>query len=431
MSTTRHAIWLSAVVLALASSSAAQDRRIFIVHGTYDGTESWPRVVDGHASFASELQRACGGDVVPFLWRTSIEHDRRIEAARDLAKQIDAVAESARVAVVGFSHGGNVALEAVRHVNRPVDCVVCLATPHVYLTTRDEKGAGIHIPIYCTPDARKRIRRLVSVVCDTDDVVKVFSSLRNGVGDQQAVEATNEWRTQLNHPRLADDGSAFEELLEDLVGLKLPRNVAVSANLNVADHNLSISTRVQGTDVHRVSHCCRMGELLGELIAEKNVKCLSNLESLCLPADAGFGEPTKFFDYEKHRLSREDKRRFSGFVLRTLTIKSKSLFKPNGDHWDSDESRPDVYCKLCDGLPRESSIHTDVALVKTHPNWFVDADRKVKFEVWDGDLSSQVTFGLLNADDLMGSFEVQPKAGQYQFDHPQFHVELDWSAAHE
>lgn len=232
----RNSITTFRIVLACMlhlprSTVAASETVIFIVHGTYDGTGAWVNVVADKTSFASEVQRGYGGycEIVPFLWRTSVKHEIRVTAAQRLARQLDDDKyANAKNIVIAHSHGGNVALEAIGRCRRSLDTVVCLSTPHVFLNTKNADAKRLRLSVYCRPEARKRINRLITVTPITDPVLRVCDGLRLGLNEQTAIEWTTDWRRLTNNPRLAGDGGPLTEIVEDILDTKLTSRTSTS-----------------------------------------------------------------------------------------------------------------------------------------------------------------------------------------------------------
>lgn len=124
---------------------------VLIVPGTHGSDRSWPSILNGQATFGSELLRALppGSEVQPFVRRSSMSHPDRLEAARQLAALVDQQSPRfERVCLVGHSHGGNIALMAAGLCQSPIHIVVCLSTPHPHLRTADPSKPLI--PVYCS-----------------------------------------------------------------------------------------------------------------------------------------------------------------------------------------------------------------------------------------------------------------------------------------
>lgn len=113
---------------------------VFVVHGTYDATSDWVRDLPGKVTFTSELKRCLGDDrttIEPFMWRSSIHHTARMQAADNLAELLDHPRLDGRqVVLIGHSHGGNVCLAAAGKCRRSIDATICLATPHFHVMTQ-------------------------------------------------------------------------------------------------------------------------------------------------------------------------------------------------------------------------------------------------------------------------------------------------------
>ena len=111
-----------------------------LVHGTWPDPDGW---VSARSFLRRELASHLG-DVVfrDFTWAGANTHSARAEAGASLARFLRAGREehpAARHVVIAHSHGGNVALYAMRDpaARRAVDGIVTLATPFLFATPRD------------------------------------------------------------------------------------------------------------------------------------------------------------------------------------------------------------------------------------------------------------------------------------------------------
>ncbi len=127
-----------------------------IIHGTFAQEETWWRLGDGgKATFADGLEAAlakrglegsvwrpalnCGLDYDSLSWSGDNHHKARVAGARKLSATLGRLADKCRadgygkmrVNIVAHSHGGNVALEAMRWIKDNVEIgrVVLLGTP--------------------------------------------------------------------------------------------------------------------------------------------------------------------------------------------------------------------------------------------------------------------------------------------------------------
>jgi pimeloyl-ACP methyl ester carboxylesterase len=190
---------------------------------------------------------------------------RRIEAAQMLAKDIDGMStDYNRVILIGHSHGGNIALLATALCNTEIDCLVCLATPHVYLRVVDGEQTDLNLPVYCSPQTLRNTDRIMCFCAKGDLVVDDWSNaLLTGVSEMEALELTREWRALTGSPRLADDGLMLRLLESD--------NLFASNHLTLATHNQVVSCEVRdpsGIKQHNAIHSCDMGKALGQLLSD-------------------------------------------------------------------------------------------------------------------------------------------------------------------
>ena len=127
-----------------------------IIHGTSASEESWWRLGEGnHKTFADRLETALKKRDLPgtvwtparkegfsyedFSWTGENRHRARNEGGKKLAKSINELANKVKanneqpltINFVAHSHGGNVVLEALRHLNETVSVGRCvmLGTP--------------------------------------------------------------------------------------------------------------------------------------------------------------------------------------------------------------------------------------------------------------------------------------------------------------
>ena len=120
---------------------------VTLIPGTWAGKAAWIRA-------DSPLNRAlttAGCQVVPFEWSHRNSHRARARAAQRLAEQLHGqINESpaARQWIVAHSHGGNIALHAVRHLRgsgagAPRVSTVTLATPFIHARRRALSGKSV------------------------------------------------------------------------------------------------------------------------------------------------------------------------------------------------------------------------------------------------------------------------------------------------
>jgi hypothetical protein len=114
---------------------------VTLVHGTWAPNAPW---TDGTSAFCEEINKQLDGAVEfhPFNWSGGNSHDDRLLAARSLASELRtrcADMPDAKHFVVAHSHGGNVALYALRDVElqRGMTGLICLATPFISIEARN------------------------------------------------------------------------------------------------------------------------------------------------------------------------------------------------------------------------------------------------------------------------------------------------------
>ncbi len=263
---------LLACVFCFYRASDAESIRpsqvVFIIHGTFAGDASWIDVDGSTHTFASELTRGFDKDVIieSFHWSGHLSHDARVKAAKRLALRLDADQYSqSNVMIVAHSHGGNVALHAIGLTKRNVQTVVCLATPHALLKMKRDED-NILLPIYCTKEARNRIKKLVTISADNDAVATSRATLF-GVKEQTALKFTSSWRDADNSLRLPSKQGLVSGFVQSTIRVQLWRtNLDCRTNLAIANENISVSSKLSGVRSHSAIHSTRMGYVVGELL---------------------------------------------------------------------------------------------------------------------------------------------------------------------
>ncbi|WP_341538470.1 hypothetical protein [Streptacidiphilus pinicola] len=125
------------------------DAIVTLVPGTWAGKAAWTQA----DSPLSRALTAAGCEVAPFEWSHSNSFRARMRAAVRLADQIQGrIKENpdARQWIVAHSHGGNVALHAVRLLRRtctdaPRVSTVTLATPFIHVRRRAISGWSVFV----------------------------------------------------------------------------------------------------------------------------------------------------------------------------------------------------------------------------------------------------------------------------------------------
>jgi hypothetical protein len=113
---------------------------VTLVHGTWAQSATW---VLPNSALCRRLTETWGGQIglMPLRWSGGNTVRARARAAADLATHIDAVARQFPAAhhyVVAHSHGGNVALYALRQRSRArINGLACLSTPFLHVRNRN------------------------------------------------------------------------------------------------------------------------------------------------------------------------------------------------------------------------------------------------------------------------------------------------------
>jgi len=114
---------------------------IILVHGTFAREAEWARQGSAlHSALSAHFQKRA--TIHAFKWSARNAHRARHSAAQDLAAFIrDGSGRCRRVALVGHSHGGNVALGATKLLDpphRPAG-IVCYGTPFFHVEPHSER----------------------------------------------------------------------------------------------------------------------------------------------------------------------------------------------------------------------------------------------------------------------------------------------------
>ena len=217
-----------------------------------------------------------------------------------------------RVCLVGHSHGGNVALEAAGKCRVPIDTVICLSTPHLYLNMLDKKDQVLSLPVFCSPETQKNVKQIVSLWPRTDKVPDIWANVRKGLNDRYAMAETKSWREKYDYPRLPEDGfwTRVMEKANLWLGLELfeSGNIQARSALRLptgddpAVTQLELCTLVDdtlGKRAHFAVHSRRMGFILGKLLrGGVTAANLQYLREYVQPADADEGDGLPRAEYE-------------------------------------------------------------------------------------------------------------------------------------
>jgi pimeloyl-ACP methyl ester carboxylesterase len=141
-------------------SSHQPRRHVILVHGTY-GHGFWRSLFwhllpskwqpKGYNWPICKTLKDSGVKVHSFTWSGLNTHRTRIEAGRELANYIARLGtnetQPISISIVGHSHGGNVALYALKHsVPDRVDRIVCLATPFLHVSAQELDFTVLRFP---------------------------------------------------------------------------------------------------------------------------------------------------------------------------------------------------------------------------------------------------------------------------------------------
>jgi hypothetical protein len=112
---------------------------ITFVHGTFARGALWTLEV---STLRNSILQALGSDVElnTFNWSGRNTHHARLEAGRDLAKllvRLQTQYPNKRQVLIAHSHGGNVALHALKAANLKKISVITLNTPFTRIRPRD------------------------------------------------------------------------------------------------------------------------------------------------------------------------------------------------------------------------------------------------------------------------------------------------------
>ena len=129
---------------------------LVLIHGTFDKTASWIKPGSGFR----ELVRSSIGNNVDFdssfAWSGRNTHDARLQAGSELCHHLTELVRknrTARIFLIGHSHGGNVALYALRDnafLRRNIYGVVTIGTPF-FCRERDDVHWWTMAPIEAIP----------------------------------------------------------------------------------------------------------------------------------------------------------------------------------------------------------------------------------------------------------------------------------------
>jgi len=413
-----------------------QPARVFIVHGTFDGNSTWPLIAAGKTSFGSEVKRAlAGGSTVhQFLWSGKNNHEARKTAAKFLADEIaEYSAQGETIAIIGHSHGGNVALLAASQLKTPIDTVICLSTPHLYLVLEDAENKEVELPVYCPPANQKLIRQIVTLAPSSDNVPGFWAEI-NGINDDEGLAMTRPWR-KAQQFILPNVSGPFLDLAERIGLSDEVVNLESRDYLSVTPYNFKYRCDVEGIkNSHRVVHSARMGYILGSVIqhgmSKPVAQYLSTIYQFEKTDDGSITDPDVITSMRAKNYEGFDRPRYGvALQMKEVKIVAQENVAALG------EKNPDLYFKLKDieGKLLFESNEADDGLAAS---WVAEDLGNLlpgiasgTIEVWDADF---------NSDDPVGQpveFQLDFGLDAYEITtvltHPEFTVTITWQKLHE
>jgi len=410
--------------------------RVFIVHGTFDGNGTWPLVVAGKTSFASELKRSLGegSTIHQFLWSGKNNHEARKTAAQYLADEISEYSsQGEKIALIGHSHGGNVALLAASMLKTPIDTVICLSTPHLYLVMEDPEENQVELPVYCPPENQKLIKNIVTLAPSSDDVPGFWAEI-NGINDDEGLAMTRPWRRtqQLILPNVS---GPFRDLAERVGLSDEVVNLESRDYLSVTQHNFKYKCDVAGIKKsHRVVHSCRMGYILGKTIrfgmSKPMAEYLSTVYQFEATDDGSPEDPDVIATVREKSYEGFDRPHY-GVALRMTKVELTAVENVPA----LGEKEPDLYFKLRDSTGRllfeadDADDGLQAVWEMKDLNELLPGIAGGTIEVWDDDF---------NGDDPLGKpvvFQLDFKPNEYvittELGCPDFTISITWEKLHE
>lgn len=116
-----------------------ENNLVIFIHGTFAPGAIWTRQ---NSPLFLEIQQSIPNSLVfPFGWSGKNNHKERLSASRELQvyiRHLNKLKPDAQIYLVAHSHGGNVALQALRDfkLQQLVKGLVCLATPYITISPR-------------------------------------------------------------------------------------------------------------------------------------------------------------------------------------------------------------------------------------------------------------------------------------------------------
>lgn len=412
--------------------------KVFLVHGSFAGNETWPLIVENKVSFASELKRAAGKNstIHHFVWSGQNNHQARLDAAENLAREIkEFTKETDRIAIIGHSHGGNVALLAASKLTRQVNLVVCLSTPHLHLVMENPDGEEVPLPVYCPPENQKQIKDIVCLNPDNDRVPDFWAEI-NGVNDDSAIDLTRSWRRaqQLILPKVS---SPFHDLAIRVGLTDEIVNLESRDELIVAKHNIKYRSDVGGVAMkHSVVHSCRFGFVLGKVVrhgmTDQLAEYLRTIYQQSPADDGGVMEPD-VIDLVRKRHYEDIEEPQSQVALQIKSVKVDVL--KGAALALANEGLPDLYFIISD-LEGNKIFEVDEADDGLTANWDIDAFDKLlpvigtgKIQLWDDDTFSDDPIG----EPVIFTLTFKPNQFERKMEIKTEHysITIDWQRLHE
>jgi hypothetical protein len=171
------------------------------------------------------------------------------------------------------------------------------------------EGRKVFVPVYCSWEARRNIRSIVSICPEGGDDAIDLAGVLTGLDDDVATAMTRRWQEHLNYPRLLDDGPFAGSVID------------TSPLLSAADENVTTSSFVQGLARHSAAHSRRMGGVIGRLLqAKESDEQIQYLRTLAQPPEEDAGDPITLAEWDASLRRRAPLFEHVGWLLKKITV---------------------------------------------------------------------------------------------------------------